>query len=122
MRILLDNRLAEPALPLGPLLNGPLEKVLGKTDLCYKLMPKMIESAAALAQQRAMQIVAASLSAMQESVGGEIERLRDLQAVNPNVTEKEIEAAQNQFYDLRDHLADARVRLDSVRLIFRSLK
>ena len=96
--------------------------MLGKTDLCYKLMPKMIESAAALAQQRAMQIVAASLSAMQESVGGEIERLRDLQAVNPNVTEKEIEAAQNQFYDLRDHLADARVRLDSVRLIFRSLK
>lgn len=122
VRILVDNHLAEPALPLGPLVNGPLSKVLGKTDLCYKLMPKMIENAAELAQQRAMQIVAASLRAMEESVGGEIERLRDLQAVNPNVTEKEIEAAQSQFYDLRDHLADARVRLDSVRLIFRSMK
>jgi ATP-dependent helicase HepA len=119
LRIVLDNRLAEPALPFGKLLNGPLSKVLGKTDLCYKLMPKMIEAAAELAQQRAMQIVAASLAAMEVSVGGELARLRDLQAVNPNVTEKEIEAAQNHFYDLRDHLADARVRLDSVRLIFR---
>ena len=72
-----DESKGEELSPLGPLLNGPLDKVLGKTDLCYKLMPKMIESAAVLAQQRAMQIVAASLSAMQEVVGGEIERLRD---------------------------------------------
>lgn len=122
VRILLDNHLVEPAQPLGPLVNGPLSKVLGKTELCYKLMPKMIENAYELAQQRAMQIVAASLAAMEERVGGEVERLRDLQAVNPNISEKEVEAAQNQFYDLRDHLADARVRLDSVRLIFRSMK
>ena len=83
-------------------------------------MPKMVEFATTLAQQQAMQIVAASLAAMEETVGGEVARLRDLQAVNPNVTEKEIEAAQTRYYDLRDHLADARLRLDSVRLIFRS--
>lgn len=122
VRILIDNRLSEPIAPLGPLLNGSLDKVLGKTDLCYKLMPRMLECAAGLAQQRAMQIVAASLSAMEETVGGEVARLRDLQAINPNVRDKEIEAAQTQYYDLRDHLADARVRLDSVRMIFRSMK
>lgn len=120
VRVVVDNRLGEPAAPLGPLFNGPLNRILGKTELCYKLMPKMLEHAYTLAQQRAMQIVASSLTAMQETVGGEIERLRDLQSINPNVSEKEIEAAQTQYYDLRDHLADARLRLDSVRLIFRS--
>ncbi|MCX6967481.1 MAG: RNA polymerase-associated protein RapA [Verrucomicrobia bacterium] len=118
--VVVDNKLAEPAQPLGPLAEGPLSKILGKTELCYKLMPKMIEQAANLAQQRAMKIVAVSLCAMEEIVGGEVERLRDLQAVNPNVRDKEIEAAQSHYYDLRDHLADARLRLDSVRIIFRS--
>ena len=119
VRVVVDNKLVEPA-PLGPLREGPLSKILGKTELCYKLMPKMLEHAATLAQQRAMQIIAASLAAMEESVGGEVARLRDLQALNPNVGEKEIEAAQAHYYDLRDHLADARLRLDSVRIIFRS--
>ena len=120
VRVVVDNHLSELTLPLGPLLDAPLSKILGRTELCYKLMPKMVEFATTLAQQQAMQIVAASLAAMEETVGGEVARLRDLQAVNPNVTEKEIEAAQTRYYDLRDHLADARLRLDSVRLIFRS--
>ncbi|MEI6561263.1 MAG: RNA polymerase-associated protein RapA [Verrucomicrobiota bacterium] len=120
VRVVVDNKLAEPAQPLGRLIEGPLSKILGKTELCYKLMPKMIEHASTLAQQRAMQTIAASLAAMEENVGGEVARLRDLQAVNPNVDDKEIEAAQAHYYDLRDHLADARLRLDSVRIIFRS--
>lgn len=120
IRVVVDNKLVEPTAPLGPLTNAPLSKILGKTELCYKLLPRMLENAASLAEQRAMQIVATSLAAMEESVGGEVERLKDLAAVNPAVTEQEIEAAQNRYYDLRDHLADARLRLDSVRLIFRS--
>ena len=119
--VVVDNRLSEPIAPLGPLQNGPIQKILGKTELCYKLLPRMIECTENIARQRAMQIIAAALTAMEEEVGGEVARLRDLQAVNPNVTEKEIEAAQNLYYDLRDHLADARLRLDSVRLIFRTM-
>lgn len=120
IRVVVDNHLTEEEEPLGPLSDAPLSKVLGKTELCYKLMPKMLEHAATLAEQKAMQLVAASLGAMESTVGGEVARLRDLAAVNPAVTEAEIEAAQTRLYDLRDHLADARVRLDSVRLIFRS--
>lgn len=120
IRVVVDKSLTEQIAPLGPLSNGPIQKILGKTELCYKLLPKMTEGAEAIAQQRAMQIVAGALAAMEEQVGGEIARLRDLQAVNPNVTEKEIEAAQTEYYDLRDHLADARLRLDSIRIIFRA--
>ena len=120
VRILLENRNGEQTQPLGPLTSAPLHKILGKTELCYKLLPKLLEQAATLANQRGMQIVAASLSAMEAVVGNDVERLRDLQAINPNVNAKEIEAAQSHYYDLRDHLADARLRLDSVRLIFRS--
>ncbi|MDD5350929.1 MAG: RNA polymerase-associated protein RapA [Chthoniobacteraceae bacterium] len=120
IRVVVDNHLTEEAAPLGQLAEAPLSKILGKTELCYKLLPKMLDYAASLAEQRAMQVVASSLAAMEGAVGGEVERMRDLAAVNPAVTEKEIEAAQNRLYDLRDHLADARLRLDSVRLIFRS--
>ena len=120
VRVLVDNKLAAETAPIGPLMNAPLNKILGKTELVYKLMPRMIEYAATVASQSAVQTVAAALKELQKTVGGEVERLRDLQAVNPNVRDKEIEAAQNQYYDLRDRLADARLRLDSVRLIFRS--
>ncbi len=120
IRVVVDNRQGEETEPLGSVSDAPVQKVLGKTELCYKLLPRMLETAEALANERAMQLIAAAIAAMEERVGGELQRMRSLQAVNPNITEKEVEAMQTQYYDLRDHLADARLRLDSVRLIFRA--
>ena len=119
VRVVVDNKTGETEVAPGPLPNAPLSKILGKTELCYKLMPRMLEYAATVAEQRSVKLIAAALASMEQTVGGEVARLRDLQATNPNVRAKEIEAAQNHYYDLRDHIADARLRLDSVRLIFR---
>ncbi len=122
LRHVVDNRMLEVTQPLGELVNGPMAAILGKTDLLYKLMPKLIESAAKLATAQANQLIATSLVRMQGELEPEIARLRDLAAINPSIKESEIEAAQQELYDLRDHLADARVRLDSVRMIFRASK
>lgn len=120
LRILLDARFAEWTTPLGPLLNAPVTRVLGKADLSFRLLPRLLEYTGKLAETQAYQLIAASIHAMQAELGGEVDRLRDLQAINPNVRQDEIDAAQKQVYDMRDHLADARIRLDSARLIFRS--
>lgn len=120
VRILISNRCEEVKNNLGKLGNAPVGSVLGKSDLGYKLFPKMLEQAERMAESRSTQIVATGLRAMQSALGAEVERLKDLQAINPNVRQSEIEQAQKQVYDLRDHLAEARIRLDSVRLIFRA--
>jgi len=118
LRVAVDSHFNEWEQSLGIVENGPVSRVLGKADLCYKFLPKLLEHAAKLAEERANQMVAAKMQAMLTELEGEVNRLRDLKAVNPNVRESELEQAQQHCYDLRDHLADARVRLDSVRIIF----
>ena len=120
IRTVIDNRFTEIDEVLAPLENAPLNLVLSKSELCHKLLPKLLEQAQRLATAQADQIVAMSIHTMQTQLGAEADRLEDLRAGNPNVRENEIETARQQIYDLRDHLADARVRLDAVRLIFRS--
>ena len=122
IRILVDSHFSEWINPLGPLFNGPINRVLGKADLCFRLLPKLIEHSYHLAEGRAYQSIASSVVAAQEELGAELERLTDLKAVNPNIRDSEIEAARKLGYDMRDHLADARIRLDSVRMIFRSMR
>lgn len=121
IRVIVNNRCEEvPPKSLGELENGPLAAILGKTDLGYKTFPRMLEHGQKLAETKGTQIIAASLRAMQAKLGAEVDRLKDLAVVNPNVSPAEIEAAQKLVYDLRDSIADARVRLDAVRLIFRA--
>lgn len=117
--MLIDNRFEPlPGLP-GTLSNGPVSAVLDRSELCYKLLPRLLECTHSLAEERATQIVAAALLVMHGETACEADRLRDLRAVNPSVRQAEIDAAQQHFYDLRDALAAAQVRLDAVRLIFR---
>ncbi len=121
IRVIVNNR-GDEVNPkqLGQLEDGPLATILGKTDLTYKIFPRMLEKTRKLAEARGTQIVASSLRTMQTKMEAEVNRLRDLSAVNPNITPAEIEKAQKLLYDLRDAIADARVRLDSVRLILRA--
>ena len=122
VRVLVDSHFNEWTNALGPLLNGPVSKVLGKADLCFKLLPKLLEQTSRLAESRAYQIIAASIIDSEARLGAEARRLRDLRAVNPAVRQHEIDTAQRLVYDIRDQLADARIRLDSVRMIFRSMR
>ncbi|MCK6501231.1 MAG: hypothetical protein L6Q38_17255, partial [Nitrospira sp.] len=47
----------------------------------------------------------------------ELERLRALAAVNPNVRPSEIAGWEDHFSQLKHHVNSARLRLDSVRLV-----
>ncbi len=56
---------------------------------------------------------------METQLREEIERLEDLRAINDHVRPEEIVATKQQQEALREAMQGARLRLDSVRLIWR---
>ncbi len=77
----------------------------------------LLERAERLAAERLPATVDAARERMERELGEEIERLRQLQKVNPNVRDEEIRALENRRAALRDAFARTHVRLDAVRVI-----
>ncbi len=83
----------------------------------HELLPRLAAAAGRLAEGAARPVVAAAVQAIEAQLGRELDRLRALAAVNPNVRPEEVAATEAQRADLRQHIGAARLRLDSVRLI-----
>jgi ATP-dependent helicase HepA len=82
-----------------------------------QLLPELFSQSRSLAQKKADKILGASLDRIQETVGKELNRLKALQKINPDIQETEISTAQDQLLKLMDHLSRAKLRLDALRLI-----
>ncbi|MDX1303465.1 RNA polymerase-associated protein RapA [Photobacterium sp.] len=54
---------------------------------------------------------------METSLRAELNRLRALKAVNPNIRDDELELIESQIQDLTGYISKAQVQLDSLRLI-----
>ena len=83
------------------------------------LLPELVERAETLATQRVGPLTTQATRMMNETLGREIARLTALQRVNPNVRPEEVAALVGQQASLAEHLRNARLRLDAVRLIRR---
>lgn len=81
------------------------------------ILPSMMEAALALAQTLSLDIVEKTKIKIQQMLGQEIERLLELQKINPDIRESEITAVRQQTALLLDHVQSARPRLDALRLI-----
>ncbi len=57
---------------------------------------------------------------MQERMGAELSRLEDLAEINTAVSNKEIDKLKSQIQDLESAISTARVRLDGLRLVWRT--
>ncbi len=66
-------------------------------------------------QQRALQNKA--LSSLEDLLVPELERLRYLQTINPDVTEQDVAWAEKELDMLRSTLKEARLRLDAIQLV-----
>jgi ATP-dependent helicase HepA len=93
--------------------------LLAKPGLREELLPALIKKSQAIAIGRIPKLVAQAQSEMVTQLGHEIARLQELQKVNRGVRAEEIESLVRQERGLNQHLAGARVRLDSIRLIQR---
>ncbi len=84
-------------------------------------MADVVESLLQRAQSRAEDLGGVvrqeARDAMDRELSHEIERLRALARVNPTVSESEVRWLEDQRAALAGHMAEARVRLESVRLI-----
>ncbi|WP_298443592.1 RNA polymerase-associated protein RapA [uncultured Ferrimonas sp.] len=80
------------------------------------LHPLIAAAEAQVAEQLAALVSGAEQKAEQE-LGGELERLQALKAVNPNIRDAELDALREQMNMVKAHLARAQIQLDAIRLI-----
>ena len=82
-------------------------------------MPALFETTRTLAEERGATLIREATQHLENRLGPEIERLKALSLVNPNVRANEIELATRQLELLRHHLGTARLRPDALRVIWK---
>ncbi len=125
LRVLVDHRGTDAGATVTTellrrqLKSGDAFALLDQPELRDELLPALIEKARATASARIPNLVAQARKEMTAQLGHEITRLKELQKVNRSVRAEEIELLVRQQAALDQHLASARLRLDSIRLIQR---
>jgi ATP-dependent helicase HepA len=118
LRVLVDHKGNEVSIP--PLLEtGDGRSVLENPLLRREVLPALMERAEIIASRRAAEIAARARKEMSGELEHEIQRLQELQKVNPNVRPEEIGLLVEQRHALDRSLQAARLRLDAIRLIER---
>lgn len=98
---------------------GGLRKLLAKPVVKQQLLPNMLERSEELAKVEMKGIIASAKRTMKRQVNAEIARLKDLSTVNPAISDDEIAAMVEHRDVLEDAILSARLRPDSVRLIWK---
>jgi len=80
----------------------------------------MINHSVAAAETRLPAIIEQAKSAMQASLGEELQRLKSLQRVNPNIRDGEIEFIQHQIDESSHYIERAKLQMQAIRLIINS--
>jgi ATP-dependent helicase HepA len=101
------------------IVNAPVKRLLSNDAITQTVLPKMIESATALASRYAQPIITQAIGSMDKQLSEEIDRLRYLKQRNPAVSQKEIDRCSEEQDILRKHLSESRVRMDAIRVIWR---
>ncbi|RPI01304.1 MAG: hypothetical protein EHM72_06770, partial [Calditrichaeota bacterium] len=83
------------------------------------VFPHMYACCSELAERQIPQIIEKSLTRMNRSLGGELNRLVALSRVNRNIRREEIASCERDMQSLSAAFQSARLRLDALRLIFR---
>ena len=89
-------------------------------ELLRSLVPEMLKSALKYAKKQKSVLLELSIADAHARLDGEATRLKELRKLNPNVQLQEIEIAETTIKRVVRHIADAHLRLDSVRLVLRS--
>ncbi len=123
IRLLIDTRLQDHSerLPINELEALAVEldayTLRQIIDSQQDKLRAIIEHAEARAAEQLPLILDRHTTRMQKQLGDEIQRLRDLQQINPNVREEEIQFLETQRRELSEHIQQTGLRLDALRLI-----
>lgn len=97
--------------------DAPLPRFLEKPGFNAHLLKNLVEAATEKAQERSKALKQAAREAAAAALTAELQRLVDLAKVNDHVNPKEIELAKRQVLQTRTAIEQARLRLDSLRMI-----
>jgi ATP-dependent helicase HepA len=86
-------------------------------ELLRSLFPKLLEAALVFAEKPRQKEIRLASSMAKEALGKEYERLFELKKVNANITERELEIAEEELRDVLKFIDQAHLRLDAVRLV-----
>ena len=98
---------------------GSHRKILDQPKVTGEMIPAMLKALEALASQRRVKTIKKAVKQMETSLHAEKARLLDLSQVNPMIDDSDLEALDDHREALRDVLTNARLRLDSLRLIYK---
>ena len=101
------------------LVKGLPHKLTENADIARRVLPAMLQAAEKLAESKAATLRAAALKEMNHLLGHEVQRLQSLAQVNDHIRPQEIQLARTQQQKLASAMQESRLRLDSLRLIWR---
>jgi ATP-dependent helicase HepA len=125
VRVVITHKLAEVTEAFcddtleAKLQKGSPFKLLENADIARRKLPVMIEAASKLAETKAATLRLSALTTMNHLLGHEVQRLQMLQQVNDHIRPQEIQLARSQQAELAKALEASRLRLDSLRLIWK---
>ena len=97
--------------------DGEPWKLLEHEGIRTQMIPQLLETTKDAAEAKAKETIAEARQQMISVLGTEFKRLEYLQQVNDNIREEELRHARKAMTRLDGILADARHRLDALRII-----
>ena len=101
----------------GKAVPGPSGFLQQKAAPLKAMVPKILTAAEGIAEKEAVVLREAAAKAMHEQLDAELARLEKLREMGHPVPESEIAALKEERDSLDEHLLQARLRVDSVRLV-----
>ena len=83
------------------------------------LLPKLQAFSGKVANELVPDIISANRVTMRTKLQTEVDRLRHLRSINDHIREEEVSLAETCLKHLEKAMAEARLRLDSMRLLFK---
>jgi ATP-dependent helicase HepA len=113
------GRLHPSAMFEGKLQKGSPYKLIENADLSRRTIPGMLKRASTLAETQAATLRQTAQDEMVNLLGHEVSRLKTLMLVNDHIRPEELKLAEEQQEQLASAIRQSRLRLDSLRLIWK---
>jgi len=86
-------------------------------ELRQELLPAMVAASQKLAEAKVPHILKDAEKLLHKELGAELVRMQELKKINDHIRDEEIIAAKNQLTNFTKAIRNARLRLDSLRLV-----
>lgn len=106
---------APPAQLLQP---GDPRRIVAQETFKTQLFPTMLDAAKEIATRASSKTIETAIETATHTLKSQISRLNNLSLRNPNISKAEIKSLKDTLSETKDSLSKARIRLDSLRLIY----